>query len=36
MWLNFSVVDFREKEAASMKRQKERDKQRAQFEQGTI
>lgn len=36
MWLNFSVVDFREKEAAAMKRQKERDKQRAQFEQGTI
>ncbi|CAA6808432.1 MAG: Protein-export membrane protein SecF (TC 3.A.5.1.1) [uncultured Sulfurovum sp.] len=36
MWLNFSVVDFREKEAAAAKRQKERDKQRAQFEQGTI
>jgi preprotein translocase subunit SecF len=36
MWLNFSVVDFREKEAAALKRQKERDKQRAQFEQGTI
>ncbi len=36
MWLNFSVSEFREKEAASAKRQKERDKQRAQFEQGTI
>jgi len=36
MWLNFSVVEFREKEAAALKRQKERDKQRAQFEQGTI
>ena len=36
MWLNFSVSEFREKEVASAKRQKERDKQRAQFEQGTI
>ncbi|CAA6812444.1 MAG: Protein-export membrane protein SecF (TC 3.A.5.1.1) [uncultured Sulfurovum sp.] len=36
MWLNFSVVEFREKEAIATKRQKERDKQRAQFEQGTI
>jgi preprotein translocase subunit SecF len=36
MWLNFSIVEFREKEAAALKRQKERDKQRAQFEQGTI
>ena len=36
MWLNFSVSEFREKEAAGAKRQKERDKQRAQFEQGTI
>jgi len=36
MWLNFSVTGFREKEAAAAKRQKERDKQRAQFEQGTI
>ena len=36
MWLNFSVSGFREKEAAAAKRQKERDKQRAQFEQGTI
>jgi preprotein translocase subunit SecF len=36
MWLNFSVSDFREKEAASLKRQKERDKQRAMYEQGTM
>jgi preprotein translocase subunit SecF len=36
MWLNFSVADFREKEAASLKRQKERDKQRAMYEQGTM
>ena len=36
MWLNFSVVEFREKEAAKLKRQKERDKQRAMYEQGTI
>ena len=36
MWLKFSVVDFREKEAASLKRQKERDKQRAMYEQGTM
>jgi preprotein translocase subunit SecF len=36
MWLNFSVSEFREKEAASLKRQKERDKQRAMYEQGTM
>jgi len=36
MWLNFSIAGFREKEAAAAKRQKERDKQRAQFEQGTM
>jgi len=36
MWLNFSVLEFREREAAALKRQKERDKQRAQFEQGMI
>ena len=36
MWLNFSIAEFREKEAAATKRQKEREKQRAQFEQGTI
>jgi len=36
MWLNFSVIEFREKEVAKLKRQKERDKQRAMYEQGTM
>jgi len=36
MWLNFSVVEFREKEAAKAKREKEREKQRAMYEQGTM
>ena len=36
MWLNFSIVDFREKEAAKAKREKEKDKQRAMYEQGTM
>jgi len=36
MWLNFSVSEFREKEAAKLKREKERDKQRAMYEQGTM
>ena len=36
MWLNFSISEFREKEAAALKREKEREKQRAQFEQGTM
>jgi preprotein translocase subunit SecF len=36
MWLNFSVSGFRENEAAQVKRQKERDKQRAMYEQGTM
>jgi preprotein translocase subunit SecF len=36
MWLNFSIAEFREKEAAALKREREREKQRAQFEQGTI
>ncbi len=36
MWLKFSISEFREKEAAALKREKERDKQRAQFEQGTM
>jgi preprotein translocase subunit SecF len=36
MWLNFSIEEFRAKEAAAAKRQKEREKQRAQFEQGMI
>jgi preprotein translocase subunit SecF len=36
MWLNFSVVEFREREAAKTKREKEREKQRAMYEQGTM
>jgi preprotein translocase subunit SecF len=36
MWLNFSVSGFREQEAAKAKREKEKDKMRAQFEQGTM
>jgi preprotein translocase subunit SecF len=36
MWLKFSVVGFREREAAKLKREKEKDKMRAQFEQGTL
>ena len=36
MWLNFSVSGFRANEAAKAKRQKERDKQRAMYEQGTM
>jgi preprotein translocase subunit SecF len=36
MWLKFSIAEFREKEAAALKREKEREKMRAQFEQGTI
>ncbi|SFV68559.1 Protein-export membrane protein SecF (TC 3.A.5.1.1) [hydrothermal vent metagenome] len=36
MWLKFSVAEFREKEARALKRQKEREKQRAMYEQGTI
>jgi len=36
MWLNFSVVEFREKEAAKAKREKEKEKMRAMYEQGTM
>jgi len=36
MWLNFSITEFREKEAAQLKREKEREKQRAMYEQGTM
>ncbi|SFV62342.1 Protein-export membrane protein SecF (TC 3.A.5.1.1) [hydrothermal vent metagenome] len=36
MWLKFSIVQFREREAAALKREKEKEKMRAQFEQGTI
>jgi len=36
MWLKFSVSDFREKEAAKLKREKEKEKMRAMYENGTI
>ncbi|MCH9740505.1 MAG: protein translocase subunit SecF [Epsilonproteobacteria bacterium] len=36
MWLKFSIVDFREKEAAALKREKEKEKMRAMYEQGTM
>ncbi len=36
MWLGFSVSDFREKEAAKLKREKEKEKMRAMYENGTI
>ena len=36
MWLKFSVAEFREKEAAALKREKEKEKIRAMYEQGTM
>jgi preprotein translocase subunit SecF len=36
MWLKFSILEFREREAAALKREKERERMRAQYEQGTI
>jgi preprotein translocase subunit SecF len=36
MWLKFSIVEFRENEAAKLKREKEKEKMRAMYEQGTI
>jgi len=36
MWLKFSVVDYRSKQAEKEKREREKDKMRAQFEQGTL
>jgi len=36
MWLGFSVGGFREKEAAKLKREKEKEKMRAMYENGTI
>ena len=36
MWLKFSISEFREKEAAALKREKEKEKMRAMYEQGTI
>lgn len=36
MWLKFSVSDFRLKEAEKLKREKEKEKMRAMYEQGTL
>jgi preprotein translocase subunit SecF len=36
LWLGFSVSGFREKEAAKIKREKEKEKMRAMYENGTI
>jgi len=36
MWLGFNVAGFREKEAAKLKREKEKEKMRAMYENGTI
>ncbi len=36
MWLKFSITEFREKEAAALKREKEKEKMRAMYEQGTM
>jgi preprotein translocase subunit SecF len=36
MWLNFSITEFREKEAAQLKREKEKEKMRAMYEQGSM
>lgn len=36
MWLGFSVSGFREKEAIKLKREKEKEKMRAMYENGTI
>ena len=36
MWLGFSVGSYREKEAAKLKREKEKEKMRAMYESGTL
>ena len=36
LWLGFSVGDFRAKEAEKLKREKEKEKMRAMYEQGTL
>ncbi|MDD2450735.1 MAG: protein translocase subunit SecF [Sulfurovum sp.] len=36
LWLGFSVEDFRAKEAEKLKREKEKEKMRAMYEQGTL
>jgi len=36
MWLGFSVGGFREKEVLKLKREKEKEKMRAMYENGTL
>ena len=36
MWLGFSVSEFREKQAAKVKREKEKEKMRSMYENGTL
>ena len=36
MWLKFSIKEFRAKEAEKLKREREKEKMRAMYEQGTI
>lgn len=36
MWLKFSVLDFRKKEAEKLKREKEKERMRSMYEQGTL
>ncbi len=36
MWFGFNVKDFRAKEAEKLKREKEKEKMRAMYEQGTV
>ncbi len=36
MWLKFSISEFRAKEAEKLKREKEKEKMRAMYEQGTM
>jgi len=36
MWLKFSILEFREQEADKLKREKEKEKMRAMYEQGTM
>jgi preprotein translocase subunit SecF len=36
MWLKFSIAEFRAKEAEKAKREREREKMRAMYEQGTL
>jgi preprotein translocase subunit SecF len=36
MWLGFDVKDFRAREAEKLKREKEKERLRAMYEQGTV